>query len=71
MYLENARALAQGILLLAFAAIAYWVNLPVGLGLVALMAVMKLQESVSDWCPSDLVFRPIGLKKRGEALRPS
>ena len=29
MYLENARALLQGIMLLVFAAIAYWVSLPV------------------------------------------
>lgn len=70
MYLENARSFTQGILLLAFAGIAYWVSLPVGLALVALMGVMKLQESVSDWCPSDLVFRPIGLKKRAETPRP-
>ncbi len=69
MYLENARALTQGILLLAFAAVAYWVSLRIGLALVALMGVMKLQESISDWCPSDLVFRPIGLKKRAETLR--
>ena len=66
MYLETARALLQGIMLLIFAAIAYWVSLPVGLGLVALIGVMKIQESATDWCPSDLFLRPMGLKKRWE-----
>jgi len=67
MYLENGRALVQGIMLLVFAAIAYWVSLPIGLALVAFMGVMKLQESVTDWCPSDLFLRPMGLKKKLEA----
>jgi hypothetical protein len=67
MYLESARALLQGIILLVFAAVAYWVSLPIGLGLVAFMGVMKIQESATDWCPSDLFFRPMGLKKRWEA----
>lgn len=66
MYLENGRALVQGIMLLVFAAIAYWVSLPVGLALVAFMGVMRLQESVTDWCPSDLFLRPMGLKKKLE-----
>ena len=51
MYLENGRALVQGIMLLVFAAIAYWVSLPIGLALVAFMGVMKLQESVTDCVP--------------------
>lgn len=67
MYLENVRASLQGIMLLVFAAIAYWVSLPIGLGLVVFMGVMKLQESVTDWCPSNLFLRPMGLKKRWEA----
>ena len=67
MYLENVRALIQGIMLLVFGAIAYWVNLHIGLALVAFMGVMKLQESVTDWCPSDLFLRPMGLKKKMEA----
>lgn len=66
MYLENGRALVQGIMILVFAAIAYWVSLPVGLALVAFMGVMRLQESVTDWCPSDLFLRPMGLKKKLE-----
>lgn len=66
MTLESARALAQGVMLLVFAAIAYWVNLVVGLALVGFMGVMKIQESRTDWCPSDLMLRPMGLKKRAE-----
>lgn len=53
-------------MLLVFAAIAYWVSLPVGLGLVSFMGVMKLQESVTDWCPSDVFLRPMGLRKKLE-----
>lgn len=66
MYLENGRALVQGIMLLVFAAIAYWVSLPVGLALVAFMGVIRLQESVTNWCPSDLILRPMGLKEKLE-----
>lgn len=67
MYLENGRALVQGILILIFAAIAYFVNSRIGLALVALMGILRLQESVTDWCPSDLFLRPMGLKKKLEA----
>lgn len=66
MSLERGRNIVQGIMILVFAAIALWVSQPVGLALVAFMGVMKLQESVSDWCPSDLFLRPLGLKKRSE-----
>lgn len=66
MYLENGRVLMQGIMLLVSAAIAYFVSLPVGLALVAFIGVSKLQESVTDWCPSDLFLRPMGLKKKVE-----
>jgi len=66
MFIENARSLVQGTLLLVFAAVAYWVSVPVGLGLVVFMGVMKLQESKTNWCPSDPVLRTIGMKKRSE-----
>lgn len=66
MYLENGRVLMQGIMLLVSAAIAYFVSLPIGLALVAFIGVSKLQESVTDWCPSDLFLRPMGLKKKVE-----
>ena len=68
MCIENARSLVQGILLLVFAAVAYWVSLPIGLGLVVFMGLMKLQESRTNWCPSDPVFRTMGMKKRSECV---
>ena len=64
MYLENGRALVQGIMNLIFTAIAYWVSFPVGLGLLAFMGVMRIQESVTDSCPSDLILRAMGLKRK-------
>ena len=64
MYIENYRSLVQGILILILTAVAYWVSQPIGLGLLALVGVMKLQESRTNWCPSDPVFKIMGLKKR-------
>ncbi|MBI4333842.1 MAG: DUF2892 domain-containing protein [Chloroflexi bacterium] len=69
MCLEKGRALGQGIMILIFGAIALLVSQPVGLGLVGFMGVMKLQESVTDWCPSDLVLKRLGLKKKAEIAR--
>lgn len=66
MYLENGRAMLQGILILIFAAIAYWVNLTIGLALVGFMGVMILQSAFSDRCPSDLFLRPMGLRRKLE-----
>ena len=67
MYLENGRDIFRGILLLIFAAVAYWVDLTVGLALVALMGVMILQSAFTNWCPADLFLRPIGLKRNVES----
>ncbi|MBU2610538.1 MAG: DUF2892 domain-containing protein [Chloroflexi bacterium] len=67
MYLENGRDIFRGVLILIFAAIAYWVNLTTGLALVAFMGVMILQSAFTDWCPADLILRPLGLKKKGES----
>jgi len=64
MYLERGRDLTRGILILIFAAIAYWGNLTVGLALLALMGVMILQSAFTDWCPADLFLRPMGMKKK-------
>jgi hypothetical protein len=64
MTLEAGRALMQGIMILIFAAVAAWVNAPVGLALVGFIGIMKLQEAVTDWCPSDLFLKPMGLKRR-------
>ena len=67
MYLENGRAMLQGVLILIFAAIAYWGNLTIGLALVAFMGLMILQSAFTDWCPSDLFLRPVGLKRKLES----
>ncbi len=69
MYLENARDLFRGIIILVFAAVAYWGNLVVGLALIAFVGVMTLQSVVTDWCPADLIFRPLGLKKKLESRK--
>lgn len=66
MYLENSRDAVRGILILIFAAIAYWVDLTTGLALVAFMGVMILQSAFTDWCPADLFLRPMGLKRKLE-----
>ena len=67
MYLENGRDVFRGILILIFAAIAYWVDLTMGLALVAFIGVMILQSIFTDWCPADLFLRPLGLKRKLEA----
>ncbi|HVM72930.1 MAG TPA: YgaP-like transmembrane domain [Anaerolineales bacterium] len=67
MYLENGRDIFRSILILVGAGIAYWVDLTAGLVLVALIGLLILQSAFTDWCPADLVLRPLGLKKK----RPS
>lgn len=67
MYLENARDIVRGILMLLFAAIAYWGNLVAGLVLVVLMGTLCLQSAFTDWCPADLFLQPLGLKSKLES----
>ena len=67
MYLENGRDLFRGIMILIAAALAYWVNLTAGLLLAVFIGVMTLQSVFTDWCPADLVLRPMGLKKKLES----
>ncbi|MEK7817515.1 MAG: YgaP-like transmembrane domain [Actinomycetota bacterium] len=67
MYLENGRALFQGVMVLIFAAIAYWVNLTIGIVLVAFMGLMILQSAFTNWCPSDLFLKIMGLKRKLES----
>ena len=67
MYLENGRDIFRSILILADAAIAYWVNLTAGLVVVALIGLLILQSAFTDWCPADLILRPLGLKKKRPA----
>jgi hypothetical protein len=66
MSLENGRDITHGILILIFAATAYWGSLSLGLALLAFMGVMILQSAFTDWCPADLFLRPLGLKKKWE-----
>jgi hypothetical protein len=67
MYLENGRDIFRGVLLLIFAAIAYWVDLTIGLAFVAFMGVLILQSAFTGWCPADLFLRPMGLKSKLES----
>ena len=67
MYLENGRDIFRGVLILVFAAIAYWGDLTTGLVLVVFIGVLILQSVFTDWCPADLILRPMGLKKRLES----
>ena len=66
VYLENARALVQGSLVLVFAAIAYWVHLEIGMILVAIMGFLLVQSSFTDWCIPDPILRRMGFKKKLE-----
>ena len=64
MHLEQGRSLVQGVMILVFAAVAAWVSAPVGLALVAFMGIVKIQESFTDWCPSDLVLKAMGFTRK-------
>jgi hypothetical protein len=66
VYLENARALVQGSLVLVFAAVAYWVHLEIGMVLVAIMGFLLVQSSFTDWCIPDPFLRRLGFKKKLE-----
>lgn len=66
MYLEAGRDLFRGIMILLSVVIAYWVDITVGLGLAVFVGVMILQSAITDWCPIDLILRPLGLKKKLE-----
>jgi hypothetical protein len=67
MHLENGRDIFRGILILIFAAIAFWGDLTIGLVLVAFMGVMILQSAFTDWCPADLFLHLLGLKRKLES----
>ncbi len=67
MYLESGRDLFRGILILLAAALIYWGSLTAGLVLAVFVGVMTLQSVITDWCPADLILRPLGLKKKLES----
>ena len=69
MYLETGRDLFRGIMILLAVAISYWVSLTAGLALAAFVGIMTLQSVVTDWCPADLILRPLGLKKKLESRK--
>lgn len=69
MYLETGRDLFRGIMILLAVAIAYWVNLTAGLALAVFVGIMTLQSVITDWCPADLILRPLGLKKKLESRK--
>ncbi|MBI5839692.1 MAG: DUF2892 domain-containing protein [Chloroflexi bacterium] len=71
MYLENGRDMFRGIVILIAAALAYWVDLTAGLLLAVFVGVMTLQSVVTDWCPVDLVLKPMGLKKKTDRIKYS
>ena len=67
MSLETGRDLFRGIMILLAVAIAYWGNLTAGLALASFVGVMTLQSVVTDWCPADLILKPMGLKRKLES----
>ncbi len=67
MYLESARALVQGIMILVFVIIANWINLIIGLALISLMGLLLIQQSFTNSCVSDPFLRRLGLKKKVES----
>ncbi len=69
MYLESGRDLFRGVMILLAVAIAYWVDMTAGLVLAAFVGVLTLQSVLTDWCPADLILRPLGLKKKLESRK--
>jgi hypothetical protein len=53
-------------MVLTFVAVAAFIHLEVGLILITIMGVLRLQQSVSDWCVPDPFLRRLGMKKRSE-----
>jgi hypothetical protein len=64
MDIEKGRNLFRGILILISAAVAYWGNITTGLALTVFVGVLTLQSVFTDWCPADLILRPMGLRKK-------
>ena len=62
MYLENGRDIVRGVLILVSVVVAYWFSLTIGLVLVTFMGVMILQSAFTDWCPADLILKPMGFQ---------
>lgn len=66
MDLESARDIVRGVLILAFAGLAFWGDHGIGVVLLAVVGVLILQSAFSGWCPADVLLRALGLKRRPE-----
>jgi hypothetical protein len=62
MNLHRGRNIVRGILILSFAAVAYWGDSTTGIALLVIVGLLILQSAWTDWCPADLILRPMGLK---------
>ncbi len=72
MTLEAGRDIVRGILILLFAAVAWWLDRTTGLALLTIMGLLILQSSFTNWCPADLFLRPLGLRSmRAPASHPA
>jgi hypothetical protein len=67
MDLGKGRDIVRGVLILASAAVAHWVDLTTGVALLVFMGAMILQSAFTGWCPADLFLRPMGLHMQGES----
>ena len=67
MTLEAGRDIVRGFLILLFAAIGWWLDRSTGLVLVAVMGLLILQSSFTNWCPADIFLQPLGLKSSRQA----
>jgi hypothetical protein len=66
MTLESGRDIVRGILILLFTYVAEWLDRTAGLTLLAVMGLLILQSSFTNWCPADFILRPLGLKSTRE-----
>lgn len=66
MDLERGRDLFRGVLILASSAVGLWADRTTGVVLTALVGVLILQSALTNWCPVDLVLRPLGVRSRQE-----
>ena len=67
MTIHGFRSRVQGVLILVFSVVTYWVSAPIGLGPLVFMGVMKPQGSKTSWSPSEPIAQLIGVKKSSNA----
>ncbi len=71
MTLESGRDIVRGALILLFTAVAAWIDRTTGLLMLAVMGLLILQSSATNWCPADLILRPLGLRSARTASSQS